>query len=162
MQSSRPHNRWIIALSFLVAYILSVFPLPMDWRWLRPEFVALLVIYWVVMMPQHLGVGMAWCAGLVQDIIEGAALGEHALALVVVAYVCQISYQRVLNYVIWQQAGLVFVLIGIHQLFCNWVHGLVGYSAPPQVFLVPALISAMLWPLVVPLFDHFRTHFGVT
>lgn len=134
----------------------------MEFRWLRPEFVALLVIYWMMALPHQLNAGLAWCAGLLQDVIEGAVIGEHALALVILAYICQLSYRRIRSYAVWQQACWVFVLVGIHQLFCNWVNSLSGYQAPPLLFLVPALFSALLWPLVVLLFDRVRIGFHVS
>jgi rod shape-determining protein MreD len=139
----------VLVLSFLLAMLLGVFPLPQGWAWFRPEFVALLVIYWVMTLPEQVGVGTAFAVGLVQDVVENAMLGQHALALVAVAYVCALSYQRIRNYALWQQSAWVFVLIGIHQLFWNWVHSLAGSAAQSLVFLMPALISALLWPAVL-------------
>ncbi|MCW8194391.1 rod shape-determining protein MreD [Proteobacteria bacterium 005FR1] len=129
--------------------LLSILPLPHGWAWFRPELVALLVIYWVMALPERLGVGMAFAVGLTQDIIENAIPGQHALALVAVAYFCLLSYQRIRNYALWQQSAWVFVLIGIHQLFWNWVRSLSGPAAQPLVFLVPALASAVLWPFLL-------------
>jgi rod shape-determining protein MreD len=139
----------LVVLSFAAAMLLSVVSLPADWAWFRPEFVALLVIYWVMAMPEQLGVAMAFTVGLVQDIVENAIPGQHALALVAVAYVCLLSYQRIRNYALWQQSAWVFILIGIHQLFWNWAHSLTGPAAQPLIFLVPALVSALLWPLLL-------------
>ncbi len=161
MEGARGHNRWLIAVLFLLGFVLAVFPLPVEWRWLRPEFIAILVIYWITVMPQQFGAGLAWCVGILQDVIEGVVLGEHALALVLVAYVCQLSYQRIRSYAVWQQSAWVFVLVGIHQLFGNWVHSLLGYSAPPLLFLSPAFMSALLWPVAILLFERLRTAYRV-
>lgn len=162
IESVRSHNRWVIVLCFLLAVLLAVFPIGFEWRWLRPEFVAVVVIYWVMNLPQQLGAGMAFMAGFFQDIIEGAVLGQHALALIFIAYICQLSYQRIRNYAVWQQACWIFLLVGIHQLFCNWVQSLSGYHAPPVVFLPPALMSAIIWPVAVILLDRLRVKFKVS
>src|SRR5690606_36059876 len=106
-----------ILLSFALALLLSVYPLPDAWQWFRPEFVALLVIYWVTALPDRIGVGAAFVVGLLQDLVENAVPGQHALALVALSYVCLLSYQRIRNYALWQQSAWVFILIGIHQLF---------------------------------------------
>jgi len=121
--------------------ILSVYPLPLSWGWFRPAFVALIVIYCSIVLPQHFGVGAAWFVGLLQDIIEFSTLGQHALALMAVAYVCHLSYQRIRNYALWQQSAWVFILVGIHQLFWNWVHSLQGTAASPLMFLIPAFFA---------------------
>ncbi|MGI1677226.1 MAG: rod shape-determining protein MreD [Cellvibrionaceae bacterium] len=146
----------IVSFSFFVALLLAVFPLPVTWAWYRPEFVALLVIYWVMALPQNVGVGMAFIVGLLQDIAEYAVLGQHALALVAVAYVCMLSYRRIRNYALWQQSAWVFVLVGLHQLFWNWVHGFDGPAAQSLIFLVPALVSALAWPLVLIVMEWVR------
>jgi len=149
LDSQNSHNMTLIIVSFFVVFLLSVFPLPVTWAWYRPEFVALLVIYWVMALPEQVGVGLAFVVGIIQDVVEYAVLGQHALALVAVAYVCMLSYRRIRNYALWQQSAWVFVLIGLHQLFWNWVHGFTGPAAQSLIFLLPALVSALVWPIVL-------------
>lgn len=146
----------LVFFSLAVALLLNVAPLPHGWAWFRPEFVTLLVIYWVMALPDRVGVGAAFLTGLVQDTVENATLGQHALALVAVAYVCVLSYQRIRNYALWQQSAWVFVLVGIHQLFWNWVHSIAGPAAQSLIFLVPALVSALIWPVVLITMEWLR------
>lgn len=141
--------RWLIVSSITIALILSVVPIAFEWRWWRPEFVALVAIYWSMYSPQYFGVIMAWCCGLLKDIVELAPLGYNALSLLVVAYIAHLSYQRIKNYALWHQAAWVFVLIGIFQLFCHWVSGFMGKGIESPLFLISALVSAFLWPIVV-------------
>lgn len=156
MEFQQTHNLGVVALTFFIALLLSIYPLPASWAWFRPEFVAILVIYWIVTLPQQIGVGFAWTVGLVQDVVENATIGQHALALVPVAYVCLFSYQRMRNYALWQQSAWVFILVGLHQLFWHWVHSLGGTTADNLIFLVPALVSALIWPLMVILLEWLR------
>lgn len=149
-------NRWLMLLSVLLALLLAVYPLPGVGPWLRPEFVVLLAIYWVMVLPQLAGPGLIWLVGLFQDVVEGAVLGQHAFALVVIAYVCQLSYQRLRNYALWRQAALVFVLVGIHQLLGNWVYSLSGGATKSLMFLLPAFTSALCWPLLVIVMNRLR------
>ena len=151
MQAPNTHPYIVIGLSLTIAMLLSVFPLPLNWAWFRPAFVALVVIYWSIVLPQHFSVGAAWLVGLIQDLVHYSVLGQHALALMAVAYVCSLSYQRIRNYALWQQSAWVFVLVGIHQLFWNWVHSLKGTAASPLFFLLPALVSALVWPIILVL-----------
>ena len=136
----------IIAFSFLLALILSVYPLPMDMRWWRPEFVLIVAIYWIFFMPQTVSFTLLCALGLFQDLLEGVPFGQHSLGLVIVAYVCILSYQRVRNFSIWRQASWVFVLAGIAQLTDNWVQGMAGRPLSGIQFLYPALTSALIWP----------------
>lgn len=107
------------------------------------------MIYWVLHSPHQVGVGIAWLLGLLQDLIEDGIWGGHALALSLVAYISLMSYRRLRTYSISQQAFWIFIFVGIHQLFVNWVQGLGGYAAPAHFMVTSALISAVCWPLLV-------------
>ncbi|WP_308366515.1 MULTISPECIES: rod shape-determining protein MreD [unclassified Microbulbifer] len=144
------NNRWFIAVTVLMALLLAVMPLPQNWLWFRPAFTALLVIFWVSRMPQSLGVGFAWVVGLLEDLVTGATLGTHALALAVLAYFSLLTYRRTRAFNPAQQLLWVFVLVGINQVVGNWVHSLAGKPVPGLTFLWPAVTSALLWPWMVP------------
>ena len=51
----------------------------------RPEWVPMVLIYWVMALPYRIGIGSAWIVGLVLDILEGSILGLNAMALVIIA-----------------------------------------------------------------------------
>ncbi len=137
----------IIALSFLLALVLSVYPLPMDIRWWRPEFVLVVAIYWIFFMPLTVSFLFLSALGLFQDLLEGVPFGQHSLGLVIVGYICILSYQRVRNFSLWRQSAWIFVLVGIAQLTDNWVQGMAGRPLSGIQFLYPALTSALIWPL---------------
>ncbi|BFM14945.1 rod shape-determining protein MreD [Maricurvus nonylphenolicus] len=163
MSLDKAHNRWVIWLGFFVGCLLTVFPLSAQMQWLRPEWIALLVIYWTLVMPLQISITLLWVVGLFLDILEGSLLGSHALALMAVVYVCLLSYQRLRNYVLWHQTVIVFMVVGIHQLIDNWVHSLTGSSASsPLVFLMPAFTSALVWPVVWLVLERFRVQYRVT
>ncbi len=137
----------IIALSLVVALILSVYPLPMGMRWWRPEFVLVVAIYWIFYMPLTVSFTFLCALGLFQDLLEGVPFGQHSLGLVIVAYICILSYQRVRNFSIFRQSAWIFVLVGIAQLTDNWVQGMAGRPLSGIQFLYPALTSALIWPV---------------
>jgi rod shape-determining protein MreD len=149
MLSPQIHFYLLIAASFLVALILSVYPLPMDMRWWRPEFPLVVAIYWIFYMPLTVSFTLLCALGLFQDLLEGVPFGQHSLGLVIVAYICILSYQRVRNFAIWRQSAWVFILVGIAQLSDNWVQGMAGRPLSGIQFLYPALTSALLWPVCV-------------
>lgn len=139
---------FIMAMTFFIALMLSVYPLPMDMRWWRPEFVLVVAIYWIFFMPLTVSFTLLCMLGLFQDLLEGVPFGQHSLGLVIVAYICILSYQRVRNFSIWRQSGWIFVLVGIAQLTDNWVQGMAGRPLSGIQFLYPALTSALVWPVL--------------
>ena len=162
MVAPKANGRGIIAATLAIALWLSVIPLP-DWaRWARPEWVAVTMIYWIIALPHRIGVGVAFFVGLFLDFVEGSPVGENAFALAIVGYLALVLYQRMRMYAPWQQSGIVFVLIGLNQLLCHWVQTLTTKVVPTMLFLLPALVSALLWPTVFVLLRKIRRQFAVT
>lgn len=156
------HGYWLIVVSFFVAFVLAVLPMPQWLMWARPEWVALILIYWAIALPHRVGILTALALGVMLDALEGALLGQNAFSLVVVAVLCQTLYQRLRVFSVLQQAGTVFVVIGINQLVCQWVQNLEGIGSPSLLFLLPAVSSALLWPVVLHILRRLRRHYWVT
>ncbi|MDH5778735.1 MAG: rod shape-determining protein MreD, partial [Gammaproteobacteria bacterium] len=65
-----------IIFSFLIAFMLLMMPMPEWLRLARPEWVAMVVIYWSMALPKRVGIGSAWTAGLIVDVIRDSLLGQ--------------------------------------------------------------------------------------
>ena len=156
------HAYSVILLTFLAAYVLAVLTLPPWLQWGRPDWVALTLIYWCIALPHRVGIATGLVLGLGIDVLEGSALGQNAFALVVVALLSLILYQRLRVYSLWQQAGVVFILVGINQLICQWLQNIEGVSTLPRLFLLPAFSSALLWPVVLHTLRGLRRHYRVS
>lgn len=155
------HGYGVIILTFVVAYVLAVVPLPPWLQWGRPEWVALTLIYWTIALPHRVGIATALVLGVGLDVLKGSVIGQNAFALVIVALLALILYQRLRVYSLWQQAGVVFILVGINLLICQWVQNLEGPSLLPRLFLLPALTSALLWPVVLHTLRGLRRYYGL-
>lgn len=161
MAAQGGHGYGVIFLTFVVAYLLAVLPLP-DWLlWGRPEWLALTLIYWCIALPHRVGIASALALGVALDVLEGAVLGQNAFALVVVALLSQMLYQRLRVYSLWQQSSVVFILVGVNQLICQWVQNLEGVGARSLLFLLPACSSALLWPVVLQVLRGLRRYYHV-
>ncbi|WP_339672507.1 rod shape-determining protein MreD [Dasania marina] len=158
----RANGTWVIVTSIVIALVLSITPMPFWAQWGRPEWLAMVLIYWVIALPERVGLGVAWLSGLVLDVIEGTPLGQNAFALAVITYAALVLYQRMRMYTPWQQAGVLFVLVGVHQLIGHWVQTLIGVISPTLLFLLPALVSALLWPWLSALLRFCRRYFYVS
>ena len=157
-----PHAYWVIVATLFAALVLALVPLPQWLLWARPEWVALTLIYWVIALPHRVGLVTALVMGVILDVVEGAVLGQNAFALAVVALLSLTLYQRLRVFSLAQQAGVVFVLVGINQLVCNWVQNLEGAGTGSLLFLLPAFSSALLWPVVLHILRTLRRNYRVT
>ena len=87
MTLARHHGGGAIVFTFIIALLLTIMPLPEWARYLRPDWVGLVLIYWCLAVPERVGVITGWLMGLLVDLLTGAILGQHALALTVVAWI---------------------------------------------------------------------------
>ena len=153
------HVFLLAAMSLAAGLLLSIVPLP-DWlAWGRPKWVALLVIYWVFNFPHRVGIGWAWVAGLLLDGLQGSLLGQNAFSLAIVAYLAMVLYQRFRMYSVWQQAFVVFVLVGLQQLIVFWISTLAGRPVPQLWFLIACVVSALIWPVMLTVMNGLQRAF---
>lgn len=151
----------IIMATFLLGFVLSQIPLPQIFDWARPEWVAIILIFWVLALPDRVGIGTAFIVGIALDLIKGSALGLNALSLVIIAYLTYMLHQRMLMFPLWQQAFLVLVLVGINQLIFHWMQMMVGSTGESLLFLLPSLVSALLWPWAYIVLNTIRQIFRI-
>ncbi|SCZ58054.1 rod shape-determining protein MreD [Thiohalomonas denitrificans] len=162
MSLAQHQNGWAIIASFLVAMILTLMPLPDGAEWFRPEWVAMVLIYWCMALPERVNIGVAWIMGLFLDVARGALLGQYALALTLVAFLTIHLHRRVRNFPLWQQSLAVLVLVALEQLLVLWVKGIIGQSPNSWLYWAPSLTSMLLWPWMFLILRDLRRHFRVT
>ena len=142
-----------IWLSLLLALCLQVMPLADGWQIWRPDWLGLMLIYWCMKAPHRVGVFHGFVLGILLDLIEGATLGQNALILSLLAFLCALVYPRFRAYSLVQQAILILVLLGTVQLAEQWLRTLLGPFSIHLSFLLPSLIGAVLWPWLATLFE---------
>lgn len=151
----------VIFTSFIVAIMLTLLPLP-DWiAYLRPEWVSLVLIYWCMALPERVGVGIGWIAGLFLDVIHGAVLGQYALALALVAYFTLSLHQRLRVFPLLQQMFMVLLLVLFQQLVVIWIKGFTGESPGSMRYWLPSLTTMLLWPWLFVLLRDLRRKYQV-
>jgi rod shape-determining protein MreD len=144
----RHHGGIVILISFIAALTLHMLALPGWAEVLRPDWIALVLIYWCIALPDRIGVGYGWLAGLTLDVANGTLLGQHALTLAIVAYLALRLHQRLRLFPLWQQSLSVLILILLHLMLALWIRGSIGQTTGTWVYWLPAVTSMMLWPPV--------------
>lgn len=161
----RPISFLLVWFTLSVGLLLTVVHLPPDapavLGWMRPDWVALVLLYWVMAIPQQVGMGTAWAAGLLVDSVTGNLLGQHALALVFIAWAGLSLYERLRMYSQFQQAVIVFVTVALAQVLDAGIERVSRDASLTPWMLLPALVSALLWPPVFVLLRALRRRFGV-
>jgi len=161
MRTARHHGGGVIVFTFIIALLLTVIPLP-DWaRYIRPDWVGLVLIYWCMALPHRVGVTTGWFMGLLVDLLTGTLLGQHALSLTVIAYLTLKFHQRLRLVPVWQQAFTVLVLLILHQLLALWISRIIGRPGTSLYYWLPSIVGMLVWPLVHTTLRSLRRGFRV-
>ncbi len=147
--------------TIISAFILAMMPLP-DWAIeYRPDWVTLVLIYWAMISPTKIGVGVAWFTGLLLDVSYGTLMGQHAVGMVLVIYFIHLQHQRLRLASLLQQALVIFVLLLVKQLLALWVDGMLGRASHSWLYFMPAITSTLLWPWTYLILRDLHKKFGV-
>lgn len=149
----------IIPMTFLVAIILTLLPMPAWTIWLRPAWVLMVLIYWSIILPYHVNVGTAWFVGILLDVLNGTLLGEHALALTIVVYFVSRMHAQLRMYPILQQAIWVFLFVLLYQFILFCIQGVIGDLPKTWLYWSSSVTSMLLWPWVFIILRDYRRRF---
>ena len=158
----RRHGYGAILFSLIVAWVLSVIPLPETMQTWRPDWPLLVLIYWSLALPHRVSIGTAWLAGIVQDVLVGTLIGQHALSYAIVVYLTVRLHQRLRLFPRWQQMLSLLLLLTLGQLILLWVNGIIGRPIHSWLYWMPSVLGALLWPVIYLLLRSLRRSFRVT
>jgi rod shape-determining protein MreD len=144
----RPAKPWFVLSSLTVGLLLNLVPVSGVVLAYRPDFLALVLLYWCIQEPRYVGVATAWIVGLLMDVGDATVFGQHALAYAVLAYGAEYFRRRVLRFPLWQQAVQVAALLVLCALIVLLARFVGGARLPGWTYLAPPLVGAALWPLV--------------
>ncbi|WP_320822284.1 rod shape-determining protein MreD [Reinekea sp.] len=148
MKENLAHGLWLIGLSLFVAFYLAAMPLPGRFEIARPDWVGLMIIFWVLILPERFGILLAFVIGLFYDTLMGTTLGLYGLVFAVLAYTVLLLNIRLRMYPLGQQALAVFFILGLTHVLSQWLKiGLMSLVSG-EIHIWPALTSAVLWPWV--------------
>ena len=138
-----PANDWFIYFTLFVALGLSYVPtglLPGV-----PDWVALVLAFWSIREPLRVGMGAGFAFGLLVDIGHGAAMGQHALAYVLLTYFAGTGSRRVLWFAPLQQALHILPLLLLVQALMVVIRLVAGAEFPGWWYFLSSFTSAALW-----------------
>ncbi|MCO6523604.1 MAG: rod shape-determining protein MreD [Candidatus Schmidhempelia sp.] len=162
MNNRAAHNRWIIWLLLLVGILLQIMPWSSTIYMIKPNWLLLILVYWLLALPHCIGIGIAFFIGIVLDLFSGTVLGGHAFALSIVAYLTLFKFQLIRNLAIWQQLLIVVLLSICYDLLLFFIEILINHSIRmiPMLFL-SSIVNGILWPWVFLLMRQIRRHFWI-
>ncbi|MEE3321728.1 MAG: rod shape-determining protein MreD [Pseudomonadota bacterium] len=162
MRDDRPAGTGVLIVTLLLAALLEVVPLPDAANWVRPEWMLLVLVYWVLILPRRVGVLWGFFVGLYMDVLTGTTLGQWGLGFSLGAFIMLLAYKRMRVFTVLQQCAVIFLLVGSVSLLAYLVQEAVGRTLyPPYTILYSSLASAIVWRPVCALLRWVQLRFIV-
>lgn len=137
-----------VFMTIVVALMLTMMPLPDSMSAFRPDWVALIILFWAMTVPRSYGVGAAFITGIFVDVAQATLLGQYALALVVITYITVKSHLLIRVFPLLQLTATIFALLALYQFLLFWINGVAGVEAPAVSYWGPVITGTLIWPLL--------------
>ncbi len=143
-----PANSWLIFFSLIAALLLNFVPLEGILLLLRPDFVALTLLYWGIYQPHHIGLSIAFIMGLLMDVSNIGTLGQHALAYCVITYFALIFHRRLRIFNPFQQLPQIILFLFLMQSIILLTALLNDFNFPGWRFFLNCFTGMLAWPFI--------------
>lgn len=148
MSRKQASRRLPVIGTLIVGLMLSIMPLPAAIAPFRPDWLALLAIFWAMQLPRTWSVGSAWIVGLILDVSYGSLLGQHALAMCVIVYITVRFHLLMRVFPLSQLTATAFALLALFQFLLFWINGVASVSANLMTYWAPVMSGTLIWPFL--------------
>lgn len=145
----RPGSPSLVYFTLGAGFILNLLPWSGVGLLLRPDFVLLVLLYWLIRTPHLCNIGLAWMMGMLMDLAAGSLFGQHALAYILTAFLAVTFQRRVTLFDRLQQAGFVFALLLVYQVMLLLLKLFSGMDALGWIYFLPPVTGILIWQIVV-------------
>ena len=158
MNQNIPRFTGAVWLTMMLAVLLNNLPISDEWAAWKPDWVALALLHWSLVLRQDSNLFMAFFMGLLTDVLSGSLLGQFALGYVMVSYFAVRLSLRMTPDSFIQQFALGFIVIGVFMLVNLWVReimGQMGQTRAGLTYWMPLVSSLLIWPIYHWLLSYF-------
>ena len=146
MRPSAPAK--LVLGSLFAALLLNLLPWS-GWALLaRPDFLLVMLLYWVMYESRNMGQGWGFALGLVMDVADSVLLGQHAFAYVAAVFLIQLLRLRLIQLSLLEQALHVLAILVVAQALNVLLNLSMGRDFPAFSILLSPFFGAILWPFV--------------
>ena len=161
MQATRQkHSRanlfWVLSASSFVGLVLTILPLPQAIFFYWPDWMALVVVYWSMSVPDRVGPWVGFTIGTLLEVLFVRNFGVLGLGLAILAFTVNRASQQLQMLSVWQQTIVVTLFVGGFKLLTGWLYGLINGFTITSEYWYSLLGCLVFWPFVSILLQEFR------
>ena len=136
-----------LACSIVIACIFQYMPMSQNLIGLKPNFLLLNTLGWIIFEPKRFGIGFSAIMGLIYDLISGSLIGINIISFTLVSAVPVHLIGWLSYFSLKQRCLFILVTILFFEAFSGFVYSF--FDIPTnliQVFFV-SITSACVWPI---------------
>lgn len=149
-------TKCIIFSTFIVALLFSLLPMPDQFKWLMPNWLVLVLIYWLVFTCDIIGFSFTFALGIIIDLLLGNYLGITSLTLMPIALLTDRICIRFMNLTLLQQFLIILILISFNHLIKLWLQLYIKHPTNSFSYWLVIPASIIAWPMVCACLNLFR------
>ena len=151
----------VVAITIIFALGLGSMPVGQPFVHLWPDWVLLTLTYWSLAAPNRYGMGLAFIAGIFQDVATATLLGVHAFVYVLAIYLVVENHLRIRILHLWGQTLVVFLIALGSAVFQLGVAGISEAWLLNVWALIPPVTTALLWAPIFLFLRRLRQRFQI-
>ena len=153
------NNFLIILSSFVIALLITT--MTFTFGVFSPDWIQLVLIYWLLAAPSAIGLISSWLIGLIADVTLGSTLGMHALTYAGISFIIMKSYKFLRYLTVYQQAIIIFIIFILKYTILLWIDRLLDINDYTLSIYWTPLMSAILWPIVFYILRFIRRRYYI-
>ena len=153
------NNFLIISSSFVVSLLITTTTFALGS--FSPDWIQLVLIYWLLAVPSVIGLISSWLIGLIADVTLGSTLGMHALTYVGISFIIIKSYKFLRYLTVYQQAIIIFIIFILKYTILLWIDRLLDINVYTLSIYWTPLMSAILWTIVFYILRFIRRKYYI-
>ena len=153
------NNFIIILLSFAISLLITT--MTFTFGVFSPDWIQLVLIYWLLAVPSAIGLIGSWAIGIIADVTLGTTLGMHALTYVGISFIIMQSYKFLRYLTVYQQAIIIFIIFILKYTILLWIDRLLDINVYTLSIYWTPLMSAILWPVVFYILRFIRRKYYI-
>ncbi len=143
-----PAKSWFITLSLIIGLLLNLLPIQGYLLILRPDFVALVLLFWGAYQPERVGISIAFIMGLLMDVVNSSMFGQHALAYSIMIFIALLLRRRIHIFGLLKQIPQIGILLLFTQSIILLTELLRRSDFPGWDYFLASLTGMLLWPII--------------
>ncbi len=141
-------NRLLVYATFFVALLCQLFPWTGQGVIFRPDFMLVVLLYWLLRAPHLCHIATAWVVGILVDLATGSLLGQHALAFTLTAYIALSFQRRLVLFTVIQITFYVLALLFFARLVILILKLFADNDVPSLHYFWPVITGILLWQVL--------------